>query len=116
MIDIASQLNAIHRKVETLPAADGAGERVRDLMQRGYGSPIEDVWHAVTQPNRVSADQLAATTEVSLAQFAPDLATREPSNLVAEVPGSGAPAPRPSPIAGTCARRSITSTSASRCR
>jgi uncharacterized protein YndB with AHSA1/START domain len=53
MIDIASQLNAIHRKVERLPAADGVGERVRVLMQRGYDSPIDDVWDAVTQPDRV---------------------------------------------------------------
>jgi uncharacterized protein YndB with AHSA1/START domain len=53
MIDIASQLNAIDRTVERLPAADGAGERVRALMRRGYDAPVGDVWDAVTQPDRI---------------------------------------------------------------
>src|SRR5262249_47013205 len=53
MIDIASQLNAIHRKVEGLPPADGSGERVSVLLRRGYDAPIGDVWDAVTQPDRI---------------------------------------------------------------
>jgi uncharacterized protein YndB with AHSA1/START domain len=53
MIDIANQLNAIHRTVELLPPADGFGERVRILLQRGYDAPIGDVWDAVTQPDRI---------------------------------------------------------------
>jgi uncharacterized protein YndB with AHSA1/START domain len=53
MIDIASQINAIDRTVERLPAADGAGERVRVLMRRGYDAPVGDVWDAVTQPDRI---------------------------------------------------------------
>jgi uncharacterized protein YndB with AHSA1/START domain len=53
MIDIANQLNAIHRTVELLPPADGFGERVRVLLQRGYDAPIGDVWDAVTQPDRI---------------------------------------------------------------
>jgi uncharacterized protein YndB with AHSA1/START domain len=53
MIDIASQLNAIYRKVEQLPPADGSGERVRVLLRRGYDAPIGDVWDAVTQPDRI---------------------------------------------------------------
>lgn len=52
-IDIASQLNAIDREVERLPAAEGAGERVRVVMRRGYEAPIGDVWDAVTQPDRI---------------------------------------------------------------
>jgi len=52
-IDSTSQLNAIHRKVERLPAADGAGERVRVLLRRSYDAPIGDVWDAVTQPDRM---------------------------------------------------------------
>jgi uncharacterized protein YndB with AHSA1/START domain len=52
-IDIASQLGAIHRKVEKLPAADGAGERVRVLLGRSYDAPIGDVWDAMTQPDRI---------------------------------------------------------------
>ena len=53
MIDIASQLNAIYRKVEQLPPADGSGERVSVLLRRGYDAPIGDVWDAVTQPDRI---------------------------------------------------------------
>jgi uncharacterized protein YndB with AHSA1/START domain len=53
MIDITSQLNAIHRKVEQQPAADGAGELVSVLMRRSYDTPIQDVWDAVTQPDRI---------------------------------------------------------------
>jgi len=53
IIDIASQINAIDRKVERLPAADGVGERVSVVMRRGYDAPISDVWDAVTQPDRI---------------------------------------------------------------
>jgi uncharacterized protein YndB with AHSA1/START domain len=53
MIDITSQLNAIHRKVEQQPAADGAGELVSVLMRRSYDTPIQDVWDAVTQADRI---------------------------------------------------------------
>jgi uncharacterized protein YndB with AHSA1/START domain len=53
MIDIASQLNAISRKVERLAPGDGSGERVCVLLRRGYDAPIADVWDAVTQPDRI---------------------------------------------------------------
>lgn len=53
MIDIASQLNAIHRQVEQQPAADGAGERVSVLLRRRYDTSIGEVWDAVTQPDRI---------------------------------------------------------------
>jgi uncharacterized protein YndB with AHSA1/START domain len=53
MIDIASQLSAIHRQVERQSPADGSGERVSVLMRRNYGAPIGDVWDAVTQPDRI---------------------------------------------------------------
>jgi len=53
MIDIARQLNAIHRKVEQLPPADGSSERVSVLLRHGYVAPIGDVWDAVTQPDRI---------------------------------------------------------------
>jgi uncharacterized protein YndB with AHSA1/START domain len=53
MIDIASQLNAIHRQVEQQPATDGAGERLSVLLRRSYDTPIQDVWDAVTQPDRI---------------------------------------------------------------
>ena len=53
MIDIASQLNATHRQVERQPAADGAGELVSVLMRRSYDTPVQDVWDAVTDPDRI---------------------------------------------------------------
>jgi uncharacterized protein YndB with AHSA1/START domain len=53
MIDIASQLNAIHRQVEKQDPADGSGELVTVLLRRSYDAPIGDVWDAVTQPDRI---------------------------------------------------------------
>jgi uncharacterized protein YndB with AHSA1/START domain len=53
MIDVVSQLNAIHRQVEQRPPADDAGERVSVLMRRSYDAPIGDVWDALTQPDRI---------------------------------------------------------------
>jgi uncharacterized protein YndB with AHSA1/START domain len=51
MIDIASQIDAIHREVGRKPAAHG--ERVSILFRRHYAAPIEDVWNALTEPERV---------------------------------------------------------------
>jgi uncharacterized protein YndB with AHSA1/START domain len=53
MIDIANQLNAIHRQVERQPAADGAGEHVSVLLRRSYDTTAQDVWDAVTDPDRM---------------------------------------------------------------
>jgi uncharacterized protein YndB with AHSA1/START domain len=53
MIDIASQLKAIHRQVEQRPPAGGAGESVSVLLRRDYDAPIDDVWDAVTRPDRI---------------------------------------------------------------
>jgi uncharacterized protein YndB with AHSA1/START domain len=53
VIDVASQLNAIHRQVEKQLRADGSGERVSVLMRRSYDAPVGDVWDAVTQPDRI---------------------------------------------------------------
>ncbi|HWD45501.1 MAG TPA: SRPBCC family protein [Actinomycetota bacterium] len=53
MIDIANQLKAIHRQVERQPAAGGAGERVSVLLRRSYDTAVEDVWDAVTDPDRM---------------------------------------------------------------
>jgi uncharacterized protein YndB with AHSA1/START domain len=53
MIDIANQLNAIHRQVERRPTADGAGEHVSVLLRRSYDTTAQDVWDAVTDPDRM---------------------------------------------------------------
>ncbi len=51
MIDIASQLKAIHREVGKRPIESGEGVGV--LLRRSYDAPIEDVWDAVTDPDRM---------------------------------------------------------------
>jgi uncharacterized protein YndB with AHSA1/START domain len=48
-IDIPSQLAAIYREV----GERQAGEAVGVLMRRSYGAEIEDVWSAVTDPERM---------------------------------------------------------------
>jgi uncharacterized protein YndB with AHSA1/START domain len=48
MIDIESQLGAIHREVREID-----GESVAVLLRRTYSSPVQDVWEAVTDPERV---------------------------------------------------------------
>jgi uncharacterized protein YndB with AHSA1/START domain len=53
VIDVASQLNAIHRQVEKQLPADGSGERVSVRMRRSYDAPVGEVWDAVTQPDRI---------------------------------------------------------------
>ena len=51
MIDIASQLEAIHREVGKQAAGDS--EVVAVLLRRNYPAQIDDVWDAVTDPDRV---------------------------------------------------------------
>jgi len=51
MIDIVKQLEAIHREVRT--GAAESGEVVSVLLRRDYDAPIEDVWDAVTDPDRI---------------------------------------------------------------
>jgi uncharacterized protein YndB with AHSA1/START domain len=48
-IDIPSQLAAIYREI----GERQAGEAVGVLMRRSYGAAIEDVWSAVTDPERM---------------------------------------------------------------
>ena len=52
-MDIASQLEAIQREVERMPATNQAGERVSVLLRRTYDTPIQDVWEALTQAERI---------------------------------------------------------------
>ncbi len=51
MIDIAEQLKAIHREVARRPI-DGE-EGIGVLLRRGYPASVEDVWDAMTDPDRV---------------------------------------------------------------
>lgn len=52
MIDIVNELNAIHRAVGKRPAAAG-GEDVSVVLRRSYPAEVEDVWEAMTDPDRL---------------------------------------------------------------
>ena len=51
MIDIASHVDAIQREVGIRSAE--SGEVVSVLLRRVYDAPVEDVWDAVTDPDRI---------------------------------------------------------------
>jgi uncharacterized protein YndB with AHSA1/START domain len=89
MLDIANQLNAIHRQVERQPAGAGTGELVSVLLRRTYDAAIQDVWDAVTQPDRikrwfmpVSGDLRAGGTFQLEGNASGDILTCEPPRLL----------------------------------
>jgi uncharacterized protein YndB with AHSA1/START domain len=51
MIDTTNQIDTIHREVAKKQAE--AGEVVSVLLRRSYDTSIEDVWSAVTDPQRI---------------------------------------------------------------
>ena len=51
MIDVAQQINAVHRSVGTRPLA--AGEARTVTISQTYDAPIDDVWDACTNPERI---------------------------------------------------------------
>lgn len=51
MIDLISHIKAIHREVSRHDSA--SGETVAVLLRRTYDSPVEDVWDALTDPDRI---------------------------------------------------------------
>ncbi len=52
VIDIVDQINATHREIGNHPVGDGEGRSL--LLRRTYDAPIEDVWSACTNPDRIS--------------------------------------------------------------
>ncbi|PXY23481.1 ATPase [Prauserella sp. PE36] len=55
MIDIATQLKTVYREVKKRQVTGGdEGETVSILLRRRYTSPIDDVWDAVTEPDRLA--------------------------------------------------------------
>lgn len=52
-INIPGEIGAIGREVAHLPADEEATERVSVSLRRTYDAPIEDVWDAVTDPERM---------------------------------------------------------------
>jgi uncharacterized protein YndB with AHSA1/START domain len=88
MIDIPSQLDAIYREVGQREL-DGGGEGVAVLMRRSYGAPIDDVWDAVTDPERmkrwflpVSGDLRAGGTFQLEGNAGGEILTCEPPRLL----------------------------------
>jgi uncharacterized protein YndB with AHSA1/START domain len=51
MIDIVSQINETHRELGNRRIPAGEGRAV--LLRRSYDAPIEDVWSACTDPDRI---------------------------------------------------------------
>ena len=51
MIDIVREIEATHREVAEGRIAAGVGRSVR--LRRDYDAPIEDVWDALTNPERI---------------------------------------------------------------
>jgi uncharacterized protein YndB with AHSA1/START domain len=51
MIDIVREMEAVHREVEDRQLPAGVGRVVR--LRREYDAPIEDVWDALTNPERI---------------------------------------------------------------
>ena len=52
MIDIAQHLQAIHREVGKAKD-EGGGEVVSVVLRRTYAAPVDDVWSALTDPDRI---------------------------------------------------------------
>ncbi len=52
MIDIVNQVNATHRELGDQPVATGDGRSL--LLRRTYQAPVQDVWSACTDPERIS--------------------------------------------------------------
>ncbi|MRG95617.1 SRPBCC family protein [Polyangium spumosum] len=51
MIDIVKEINAVHRMTRPANLPGGEGHTVR--LKRSYDAAIEDVWDAITNPERV---------------------------------------------------------------
>jgi len=52
MIDIIREIEAVHREVGEGRVPAGVGRAIR--LRREYDAPIEDVWDALTNPERIS--------------------------------------------------------------
>jgi uncharacterized protein YndB with AHSA1/START domain len=52
VIDIVNQVNSTHRELGSRAVAGGDGRSL--LLRRTYDAPIEDVWNACTDPDRIS--------------------------------------------------------------
>ena len=64
MTDIASEIEAVNRAIgaRRIPAGDGRSV----VLRRSYDAPIEDVWHACTDPDRLRRWFLPVTGDLRL--------------------------------------------------
>ncbi|HEV8279562.1 MAG TPA: hypothetical protein VGQ26_28250 [Streptosporangiaceae bacterium] len=53
MIDVTQQINAVRRQVGTRVLE--AGEARTVTVSQSYNAPVEDVWDACTNPERIPA-------------------------------------------------------------
>jgi uncharacterized protein YndB with AHSA1/START domain len=52
MIDIVGELSAIHRETGEAKTPNGAGRTV--VLRRDYQASVDDVWDAITNPDRIN--------------------------------------------------------------
>ena len=64
MVDTNAQIDAVSRRVRTA-TQDGEPTRVQTLAQT-YQSPVDDVWEAVTSPDRIARWFLPVTGDLRL--------------------------------------------------
>lgn len=64
MIDIIAEITAIHRKVGSAQLPAGQARKVS--LHRRYDAPIEDVWDAITNPERIRRWFLPVTGDLRL--------------------------------------------------
>ncbi|WP_329021637.1 SRPBCC family protein [Streptomyces sp. NBC_00690] len=64
MSDIVNQINDIHRKVGTKQIPEGEARTI--LLSRTYAAAAEDVWDAVTAPERISRWFLPVSGDLKL--------------------------------------------------
>ena len=84
MTDIANWLAATHREVGCRRI--GAGEARSALMRRRYDAPIEDVWDAITDPDRIGRWFLKPPAICVPAERSTSRATRAARSCVANRP------------------------------
>jgi uncharacterized protein YndB with AHSA1/START domain len=64
MIDVIQQIDAIHREVSDREVAAGTARSIR--ISRDYDAPVEDVWDALTNPQRIGRWFLPITGNIRL--------------------------------------------------
>jgi uncharacterized protein YndB with AHSA1/START domain len=64
MSDIANEINTVHREVGRRQFPSGEGRTV--VLRRTYDAPVEDVWDAITDPDRISRWFLPVTGDLRL--------------------------------------------------